>query len=194
MKITCGSLLNSKIEGFIMILYVSMRMRFIEEQDFNPDYAEAIIEDHLLTIPEGCEDGLEYVQQFVNSHGTHHGEIYRCYIPDKYIDDLIEIRENTSSRRFSAAVSNLCVDGQFSETYTGSLVGVKCSYGNQIELEQRLSSMYSKPNSSSVRSDIISVKDVINNIRETECVLYLPQETADFLRKEAGDVFRVFSD
>lgn len=169
-------------------------MRFIEKQDFNPDYAEAIIENHLLTIPEGCEDGLNYVQQFVDSHGTHHGQMYRCYIPDVYIDDLLEIRDSTSSRRFSAAVSNLCVDGQFSETYTGSLAGVKCSYENQIELENRLSSLYSEPNSSSVRSDVVSVKDVINNVRETECMLYLPQETAEFLRTEAGDVFQVVSE
>jgi len=167
-------------------------MRFIEEQKFRPEYAEALIEKHHLEIPDGCEEGLDYVQQFVDYRGIHSADMSRCYIPDNYVDDLVSIRDASSSRRFSGAVGMLCVDGNFSQKYNGNLSCVTFSYENQIDLENRVREIRSEASSRSVRSDIISLNDVIRNTRSGDSLeVYLPSETADVLREEAPQIFTV---
>lgn len=161
-------------------------MRFIENQQYRPDYAEALHETHRLDIPEGCKNGLDYVQQYID-YTTTSAEIFRCYLPEKYADDLVEIRDASSSRDLNAAISTLCVDGQTSQQKTGlNTTVVKFTIESNLDAIQELRELARSASKKSITKDIYSIRNILEKPHASEEIeMYLPIETIEYLQENS---------
>lgn len=153
-------------------------MREFEAEQFNFDSADGL-NSNTLTIPSEKEkDALSYIRQFVHRQKGR-AELLHGYIPESYVDSLVEIRDANSSRKLNAAVEAIGVDGEVSQSisYTDEefpFIEVESNFA----AENKLADISTESDLSSTAYDeLYALQDVMqNNGKQDIVVYYLPPE------------------
>lgn len=138
------------------------------------------ISSFTLEVPsEKGEEAVEYIEQFIerNRGGVY---LHRGYLPEEYIDALVEIREaNPDSKRdFSSLVEQLATDGETSEEVTEyddfKVLEIESSY----ETNQKLNDVYNELESDEARETVRTLQDLMHNVLEGNTIrMYIPEES-----------------
>lgn len=153
-------------------------MRRFHNNKFPSGLAEALDSVHLDIPSEEEKEALDYVKQFLEYHSGGGGVLHRGYIPEKYLDALVEIRDANSNRYFSSAVEQLGVDGETSEEVTQYDNFKVLEIESSFDTIEELSSVYYQLDSDEARKNLRTLQDLMRNVRFGNTIrMYLPEES-----------------
>lgn len=153
-------------------------MRKFCSENFGVRLADGLSNIHLDIPDDEAEEALEYVKQFVH-RGDGNARLVLGYLPEKYLQALIRIRDASSNcRYFGRAVEALGSDGDISEEVDGELVEVEleCTQDNVHELDV----LYFEVDSDDTREVVRALQSLIR-INKNRINVFLPKDIASSL-------------
>lgn len=157
-------------------------MRRFQNENFPERCAQALKETYLYEIEgKNQEQALNYVGQFVTGP-VNNRELVRGYLPERYADALVQVRDNNSSRKLNDAVANLCVDGNTSENVNESYEFVELTAPASPEIQQGVSENYGSFKSREDKLNASALSDLAGSNRE-RVRMFVPDTTQDELER-----------
>lgn len=151
-------------------------MRKFESDNFRDDYIEALSSSLYDYPDEQAQDAVKYVNQFVQRRSR---ELLKGYLPNKYADALVRLRDENSSRDLNAVVGALCVDGGVSTSDVGYSSFERLELPCKRELAEKLDDEYYEVELDESKDMIRTVQDIIRyGGRRDSVEIWVPTEVA----------------
>lgn len=153
-------------------------MRKFESNKFRDDYIEALSSSYRYEFPdEQSRNALRYVNQFVQRGSR---ELLKGYMPGKYANALVRLRDENSSRDLNAVVGALCVDGGISTSDTEFSSFKELQLPWDRDLAEELDDEYYEAELKESKVMIRTVQDIIRYGGGGDKVeIYIPTEVTE---------------